>query len=72
MKRYRFPGLKAHCIEHKEFVKKADEYREQFEMEMNPLILAMAILTFLKEWLQNHILKTDKQYGPFLNEKGIS
>ena len=29
------------------------------------------ILIFLKNWLQNHILIEDKQYGPFLNQNGV-
>ena len=29
------------------------------------------VLSFLKDWLQTHILVEDKQYGPFLNKHGI-
>ncbi|MFZ5759178.1 MAG: bacteriohemerythrin [Thermodesulfobacteriota bacterium] len=29
------------------------------------------VLTFLKNWLQTHILIEDKQYGPFLNKHGV-
>jgi len=27
---------------------------------------------FVKDWLDNHIPKVDKDYGPFFNERGIS
>jgi len=28
-------------------------------------------MTFLKEWLTNHIQGDDKGYGPFLNSKEV-
>ena len=28
--------------------------------------VAVHVLTFLKEWLNHHIMGTDKQYGPWL------
>ena len=27
--------------------------------------------SFNKDWLDKHILGTDKKYGPFLNSKGV-
>lgn len=29
------------------------------------------ISNFLKDWLAKHIMETDRQYGPFLNSKGL-
>jgi len=28
-------------------------------------------MVFLKDWLFQHILGSDKKYGPYLNERGI-
>jgi hemerythrin len=28
-------------------------------------------MTFLKNWLTNHIQGADKKYGPVMNKKGI-
>jgi hemerythrin-like metal-binding protein len=32
----------------------------------------IAVLIFLKKWLVDHIMGTDKKYGGYLNERGIS
>ncbi len=28
-------------------------------------------MAFLKDWLQDHIMGSDKKYAPFLNGKGV-
>lgn len=33
--------------------------------------VAMAALKLLCDWLNNHILKTDRQFAPFLRERGV-
>ena len=35
-------------------------------------MLSMEVMSFLSDWLKNHIMKTDKQYGPYLNGKGVN
>ncbi|HEY4744860.1 MAG TPA: bacteriohemerythrin [Desulfuromonadaceae bacterium] len=34
--------------------------------------LSLEVMSFLKKWLINHIQGMDKQYGPYLNKKGIA
>jgi hemerythrin len=29
-------------------------------------------MNFLKDWLSNHIMNSDKKYGPFLTGKGVA
>lgn len=29
-------------------------------------------MNFLSDWLKKHIKGSDKEYGPFLNENGLS
>jgi hemerythrin len=33
--------------------------------------LSVEVMSFLKNWLLNHIQGTDRKYGPHLNSKGI-
>jgi hemerythrin len=35
-------------------------------------VLGMDVMEFLKGWLGNHILGTDKKYSSYLNSKGVS
>jgi hemerythrin-like metal-binding protein len=69
MKQHDFPGLADHKAEHAVFVDKAsevDRYCRQGQFSMS-----QDVLTFLSKWLLNHILDTDRKYGPFLNKCGV-
>ncbi|MDX9715318.1 MAG: bacteriohemerythrin [Dissulfurispiraceae bacterium] len=64
-----YPGTTLHKKEHSAFIKKISEFKDGFEN--GKLALTIEVLNFLKEWLQNHIKKTDKQYSLFFNEMGL-
>jgi hemerythrin-like metal-binding protein len=72
MEKYRFPDLPAHRSEHERFVRQVVGFKELQEFEFYSQILSLDLLTFLKNWLQNHILKTDMLYGPYLNARGVN
>ncbi|MBE8539210.1 bacteriohemerythrin [Geoglobus acetivorans] len=69
MKQHNYPGYVKHKAEHELFVSKVGEFKEKYEK--GQLALTMEVLSFLKSWLTNHILNSDKKYGPFFNNKGI-
>ncbi|MDD5297923.1 MAG: bacteriohemerythrin [Rhodocyclaceae bacterium] len=66
--RYGYPQAEAHHKEHRHFVRAVKEW-EQRHSAGEPL--GKEILTFLKEWLRYHILKTDRAYVPFLKQRGV-
>jgi hemerythrin len=69
MKQWNYPGYVYHKGEHDAFVKKVAEFKAKFEG--GQAALSIEILTFLKDWVVNHIQGTDKKYGSFFNQHGL-
>ena len=69
MKEHAYPEYLKHKIEHDALTKQALDLQKQLQ-EGKP-VLTVELMKFLKDWLSNHILGTDKKYGPYLNSKGI-
>ncbi len=56
-----------HKMEHAEFTRKiTDMVRKHYE---NKEYISVDLLTYLVEWLLNHIATIDKQYASFINNK---
>ena len=64
-----YPGSDRHKKEHFEFTQKVAEFQSKFSA--GKLCLSVEVMRFLSGWLRNHIKGSDKDYGPFLNEKGL-
>lgn len=64
-----FSGYASHKIEHEKFVKKVLEVKER--LANKEAVLGIEIMSFLKQWLKHHILKTDKKYSEHFNSHGI-
>ena len=70
MEDHHFPGLLTHQMEHQAFGRNVNRYLEDFRA--GKLGASSALLLFLQSWLKQHILlKTDKAYSAFLNERGV-
>lgn len=69
MSRYAFPGLELHQLQHKQFFREIAEVRNQYQADT--VRSGMECIKFLRDWVIRHILTTDRQYGTFLNEKGV-
>jgi len=67
MARSNYPALPAHRVEHQKFVETVAKFRKQGVTSGS-----IAVLTFLNDWLVNHIRRTDQQYSAHLNAHGIS
>jgi hemerythrin len=67
--KFGYPAATSHKLEHANFVKKVSEFKNGFDS--GRLALTIEVMTFLKDWLQNHIQGIDKKYSSFFNEKGL-
>ncbi|MCB2181187.1 MAG: bacteriohemerythrin [Desulfobulbaceae bacterium] len=66
---FQYPETEKHKAVHKKLLTRVSDIITQINEGQD--VNLIEVLTFLKDWLQNHILVQDKQYGPFLNEKGV-
>lgn len=69
MIRFHYPGLDSHRNEHRTFIRKVFEFRKQYSRDSQSL--SRDLLTFLMDWLRNHILETDKGYSQCFRENGL-
>lgn len=65
-----YPDLESHRQEHVEMIAQVDRFVADYEEQGHKALVRVA--SYLREWLISHINGTDKQYGPYLNSKGIS
>ncbi len=68
--KYAYLGYIAHKTEHDKLAGQAGDIKKKFDS--GEAVLTIEVMNFLRDWLNNHILGSDKKYGPFLNSKGVS
>lgn len=61
MDEFNYPDLDKHREEHEKFRLRLRELVKDYHMQKNSL--SLELLTFLTNWLINHINKTDADYG---------
>jgi hemerythrin-like metal-binding protein len=69
LKKTNYPQLAPHQEMHRKFV--ADVVTLQKQMQAGKAANSVSVLNLLRDWLVNHIQKTDKQYSAHLNAAGI-
>jgi hemerythrin-like metal-binding protein len=67
--KYDYPEQKDHKVVHNKLVAQVIEFQRQYQN--GEKYVSLELMDFLKDWLVNHIKKTDKQYCPFLLSKGV-
>ena len=70
MEKHGYPGLAHQKKTHQIFVQKVSDFEEK--NKQGKFMLSIEVMNYLKEWLQKHILVTDKKYTAFFNEKGVN
>lgn len=69
LKKHAYPVFPAHKREHDALTKKVTDLSQRFSR--GEAVISADTLSFLKDWLYDHIMGSDKKYGPFLNSKGV-
>lgn len=69
MTAFSYPGLAAHKAEHDKLLAIVIELKARFDRGDNAITIE--VINFLKDWLINHTMLTDKQYTEFFNERGV-
>ena len=66
---YDYPGYQEHKRQHDDLTAKAKTFKEDFEG--GKWMITIDVLNFLSNWLNDHILREDKKYAPYLKSKGV-
>jgi len=69
LRKSNFPGFTAHQAEHQKFIEKVNQFIGDLKAGRNAS--PIAILGFIKTWLAEHILRTDRSYAAYLNAQGV-
>ena len=69
MRQLEYPGMDDHKAQHDTFVAKVLELQSQ--MEQGRLFLSIEMISFLSDWIHDHVLGTDQELGPFLHAQGV-
>ncbi len=59
-----------HMTIHRTLVSQLVDFQKEFKTGQSDI--SLELMEFLKDWLINHIKKTDTKYVPFLKSKGVS
>jgi hemerythrin len=76
MNKLKYPDLKKHRKEHKELVNLLRDVRKQFKREAKSLgdfdyDVAKDWLAIHSDWFSVHLAHSDRDFGAFLNDKGM-
>lgn len=64
-----YPEYDEHRNKHEKMTAKVLALQDDLKQEK--ISLSIEVMEFLKNWLDKHIMGTDKKYSDFLNSKGI-
>ena len=69
MQSHGYPDYMSHKSAHDSLTKTVLDLQDRFRR--NEVGLTVEAMDFLKNWLTNHILGSDKKFAPFLHAKGL-
>lgn len=70
MEKHGFPDFPSHKVAHAKMTEKVLALQKEYEQ--SDVKRSIEVAKFLQDWLNRHILETDKKYSSFLTKKGVS
>lgn len=67
---HNYPSLEEHKQKHKRLIKRVQQFQLDFEHDVSGAI-SLELMQFLTHWLTHHILESDREYAPYLIDKGV-
>ena len=67
MRKYSYPGFYEHEAAHAELVSRVLDFQSQ--IKSGKKVFSVELMSFLRDWLINHILKTDMLYSEFFRQR---
>ncbi len=64
-----YPGMDAHVAQHQIYRRKVHDLERRFRTGSGAI--THEVLDFLRDWLKEHIAKTDRGYGQHFNSRGV-
>ncbi|MEW6195268.1 MAG: bacteriohemerythrin [Bacteroidota bacterium] len=68
--KYDYMEQNKHKAEHERLIAQVNDLKNNFNKGGS--VLTMEVMNFLKLWLSDHIIGSDKKYSSFLNERGVN
>jgi hemerythrin-like metal-binding protein len=62
-----YPATTAHELVHQSMVKQVEDFRDR--VDGGDAFASLKLMAFLKDWLTNHILKTDLSYSSHVSSR---
>ncbi len=66
---FEYPYSIEHATEHTKFRTKIEEFKSK--IEERTVMLSYEVMTFLKNWLANHILISDKKFSLYIKDNHL-
>ena len=71
MTQYGYPSLETHRLQHRTFVREFGTWMAEFKGKGVSVTLVLDVHRRVMDWLVNHITKTDKLLGKFLQSRVV-
>ena len=69
LRRTNYPGFAGHLAEHQKFIARVERFTE--DLKAGRHASSIAVVGFIKDWLGEHIRRTDRAYAAYLNAQGV-